>query len=245
MGSIFSSDIQLSQLNFRNSNPTTFSCSGNASNKLKNNRIIVNMKVETTHNNKIQAYDTNVVISNRIIEALKTYGLNESSFETISFTLNEQYKFVLNKTTNLTDSVLDGYKATNEIVVRTVDLNNSGSIIDTIVRNGGTISAVNFDVTGDIVKSERLKLISSGMDDCKRQLDNVLNVIGYSLQKYTSIEIADLGPTLINQTRPISAKSFASQEGTSGGPEKLNLISGGSEIQMKIRISVNITKNNP
>jgi uncharacterized protein YggE len=246
LSSIYSAELQLSQVNIKSGEPATVSCTGNARNTLKNNRLIVYMKIETKHQIKVQAYDTNVVISNRIVDALKGLGLNESSFETISFTITEQYKFVFNKTKNITESVLDGYKATNELIVRTLDLNNSGSIIDTIVRNEGIVSAVNFDVTEDLVKNERLKLITTGIQDCKNQLNNVLDVIGYSLQKYTSINIEDLGPTIINQARPISSRAFASEViASSGGSPSPRLISGDTDVKMKINVSVNITKNNP
>ena len=220
-----------------NSNETKVYCTGNAQTSLKTNRLKINLKIETNNTDRTESLKKNIKISKSVISALTNIGLQNDDFETTSFSIYAQYRSVFNNVTQRWDSIFNGYKTSNQILIQTLDLKNAGKFLDAIAINGGSISSINFDATENVAKEEKLKLLSIGMEDCKLQVENVLKNIGYNIKKYISIGIQDIGTT-VKKNRPRAIQRMNLESSSIS-----EVFSGKQKLQIKIQVVVLIEKN--
>ena len=219
-----------------NSNETKVYCTGNAQTSLKTNRLKINLKIETNNTDRTESLKKNIKISKSVISALTNIGLQNDDFETTSFSIYAQYRSVFNDVTRRWDSIFNGYKTSNQILIQTLDLKNAGKFLDAIAINGGSISSINFDVTENVAKEEKLKLLSIGMEDCKLQLEKLVKLIGYSIQKYTSINIENIGTTIV------PTKSFSDTFQSDSSSRAVEVFSGKQNLGIRIKVGALIKR---
>ena len=219
-----------------NSNETKVYCTGNAQTSLKTNRLKINLKIETNNTDRTESLKKNIKISKSVISALTNIGLQNDDFETTSFSIYAQYRSVFNDVTRRWDSIFNGYKTSNQILIQTLDLKNAGKFLDAIAINGGSISSINFDATENVAKEEKLKLLSIGMEDCKLQLEKLVKLIGYSIQKYTSINIENIGTTIV------PTKSFSDTFQSDSSSRAVEVFSGKQNLGIRIKVGALIKR---
>ena len=219
-----------------NSNETKVYCTGNAQTSLKTNRLKINLKIETNNTDRTESLKKNIKISKSVISALTNIGLQNDDFETTSFSIYAQYRSVFNNVTQRWDSIFNGYKTSNQILIQTLDLKNAGKFLDAIAINGGSISSINFDATENVAKEEKLKLLSIGMEDCKLQLEKLVKLIGYSIQKYTSINIENIGTTIV------PTKSFSDTFQSDSSSRAVEVFSGKQNLGIRIKVGALIKR---
>ena len=77
-----------------------------------------------------------------VYKALEGAGLAKKNIQTSDFSLQPVYNYPENE-----PAVLTGYRVSNQVMVKVEDLDNVGSIIDTMVELGGnTFNGVSFDI---------------------------------------------------------------------------------------------------
>ena len=219
-----------------NSNETKVYCTGNAQTSLKTNRLKINLKIETNNTDRTESLKKNIKISKSVISALTNIGLQNDDLETTSFSIYAQYRSVFNDVTRRWDSIFNGYKTSNQILIQTLDLKNAGKFLDAIAINGGSISSINFDATENVAKEEKLKLLSIGMEDCKLQLEKLVKLIGYSIQKYTSINIENIGTTIV------PTKSFSDTFQSDSSSRAVEVFSGKQNLGIRIKVGALIKR---
>jgi len=236
---IYSLKMEMSMTQTSDSTSKVF-CTGNAGKNLPSNRILVNMRVDTNNTDKLISYSENTNISNSIFSLLDNLGLNKSNYETTSFSVEPQYLYIFNRTTNLTDKIFNGYLTSNAVAIKTTNLSIAGKILDTIVIQGGIVSGINYDLTDGVLKKEKLGLISEGMNDCKSQINDVLGLIGYKISTFLNININDLDNSAppFRNLRGVS-KSFALASDAESAP---SLFAGDVSVKIKINVVVKIEK---
>lgn len=216
-------------------------CTGNAGKSLPSNRIYVNMRVETNNTDQKISLSENTKISNSIFSLLTKLGLNKRNFETTSFSINPQYYYIFNNNTKINDRIFNGYLVSNAISIVTTNLTIAGKILDTIVKQGGIVSSVNYDLTDDVAKKEKLGLIRVGMNDCKSQINDVLGLIGYKISKFLSIDVNDLNNFFPASNLRGLSKSLAVVDSVNDSTP--SLFSGDVTVKIKIGVVVKIQKS--
>ena len=236
--SIFSLNTRLKVLQSnRKLDDSTMSCVGNAAVSLDSNRVNMIISIQTTNTTAEQSLLNNTNITRACITALTNLGVNaRNNISTVAFSINPQYKTVYNETSKVYDQVFSGYQVSNTLSVKTTDTNSTGRIIDAVVKAGATISSVSFDVTDDVVKSAKIKLIKSAIDDCKNQFNDTLNQIGYKIDEYLSITIGDFEPDASN--RQFQEFSLIKSDSSSAA-----VYPGQIQIKIKILTIIKIKKN--
>ena len=219
-----------------NSNEAKIYCTGNAQTSLKTNRLKINLKIVTNNTDRTESLKKNIKISKSVISALTNIGLQNDDLETTSFSIYAQYRSVFNDVTRRWDSIFNGYKTSNQILIQTLDLKNAGKFLDAIAINGGSISSINFDATENVAKEEKLKLLSIGMEDCKLQLEKLVKLIGYSIQKYTSINIENIGTTIV------PTKSFSDTFQSDSSSRAVEVFSGKQNLGIRIKVGALIKR---
>ena len=218
-----------------NSNEAKVFCTGNAQTSLKTDRLKINLEIVTNNTDKTESLKQNLKISKSVIRALTNLGIRNDDFETTSFSINSQYRSVLNNVTNTWDSIFNGYKTSNQILIQTLDLKNAGNFLDAIVKNGGSISSIDFDVTENVSKEEKLKLLSMAMEDCKLQLEKLVSLIGYNIQKYISIDLENIGITIVPTESFTKALSVSSSR-------TVEVFSGKQKLEIRIKVGALIKR---
>ena len=223
-------NVHISQTIIKDNNTNVY-CTGNAQTSPKTDRLKINLEIVTNNTDRTVSLNQNIKISNSVMSALTKLGLQNDDFETTSFSINAQYKSVFNNVTKTWDSMFNGYKTSNQILIQTLDLKNAGNFLDNIVKNGGSVSSINFDVTENVAKEEKLKLLSIAMEDCKLQLEKLVSSIGYNIQKYTSIDLENIGTTIIQS---VGLRSLSSQA--------IEVFSGKQKLEIKIKVAAIINR---
>ena len=228
-------NVHISQTIIKDNNTNVY-CTGNAQTSPKTDRLKINLEIVTNNTDRTVSLNQNIKISNSVMSALTKLGLQNDDFETTSFSINAQYKSVFNNVTKTWDSMFNGYKTSNQILIQTLDLKNAGKFLDAIAINGGSISSINFDVTENVAKEEKLKLLSIGMEDCKLQLEKLVKLIGYSIQKYTSINIENIGTTIV------PTKSFSDTFQSDSSSRAVEVFSGKQNLGIRIKVGALIKR---
>lgn len=90
------------------------------------------------------ALSANGAQMNRVIAALRRAGVAERDIQTSAVNLSPNYRYVENQ-----PPVLTGYGASNQVTIRFRDIRTSGTILDTLVREGAN------QINGPILEIER------------------------------------------------------------------------------------------
>jgi uncharacterized protein YggE len=212
------------------------SCVGNAATNLDSNRVRIEFKVETLNSTATVALEENSNISKRMINSLKNQGVNESSeIQTSSFSVTPKYDSVYNDTTKSYDTVFKGYTVSNVIVLISSIKEQAGALIDVGVREGASVNSVSFEVSEGVSNKARMDLIKSAIEDCNKQIKNVLDDIGYRITGYKSIKINDF-----EGLTPINMPQAAFEQIQSRNNVKV--FAGKIPVMTKINMEVTISK---
>ncbi len=92
---------------------------------------VINAGVVTQAADAGSAMRDNAARMSRVIAALKKAGLADRDISTTSISLSPQYKYADNQV-----PVIVGYQASNQLNVRFRDIGKSGTILDTLVKEG-------------------------------------------------------------------------------------------------------------
>lgn len=89
-----------------------------------------------------KAQDDNAIQMSKIIDALIEKGILRENIQTVNFSVSEEYS-------NVNGSrVFTGYRVTNQIFVKIIELEDAGEIISTAFKSGGNVfSGIAFDVS--------------------------------------------------------------------------------------------------
>jgi uncharacterized protein YggE len=89
-----------------------------------------------------QAMQQNNAQMTKVLAALRNAGIAERDIQTATINLSPQYRYVQNEA-----PVITGYQASNQVSIRFRDVARSGTILDTLVREGANdISGPNLTV---------------------------------------------------------------------------------------------------
>jgi uncharacterized protein len=92
---------------------------------------LINAGVVTQAANAATAMAENATRMARMVAALRKAGIAERDLSTASISLSPQYRYVENQA-----PVITGYQASNQLNVRFRDIAKSGSVLDTLVKEG-------------------------------------------------------------------------------------------------------------
>lgn len=121
----------------------TITVSGTASIEAMPDNVILNFAVETSGLNASAAAETNAASSARVVAALKGMTAGMDSIKTGSYGLQPIYEYDnVKKKEHLT-----GYRAVNQVIVKTGKIKDAGGMIDAAVKNGANrVNEIRFEL---------------------------------------------------------------------------------------------------
>jgi uncharacterized protein len=168
----------------QSANPRTLTVSGTGIAYLTPDIAYVNIGVHTENKDAAVAVSGNNTNSQKVIDALKKFGIADKDIQTTNFSIYPQQQFDnQGKATGEINYVVD-----NTVYVTVRDLSKIGNLLDAVVQAGAnSINSIQFDVT------DRTKALSdarkAAIADAKAQAQEVASAAGVTLGVVQSIDV--------------------------------------------------------
>jgi len=161
---------------YRNSPTFTMSVEGKGQITVKPDQAKLTLGVVTENLNVQIAQQENASISNRVIDALKQMGIEETNIRTTVYSVNPRYDYIEGK------SILKGYEVEHLFEVMVKDLSTIGVVYDVAIKNGANRSGgIQFLVANpDIYYREALK---RAVHNAQEKAEDLAQTIGAMISK--------------------------------------------------------------
>lgn len=144
----------------------------------------VYMDIKTRAAAAADAKDENAEISDAVLNALYSYGVEEDNIETSSYYLSEETKW--DKDTE--EYITTGYVLTHTLKITTADIDNVGEIIDTAVDAGATeVNSVQFSLSRSKESEIKGDVLALAAEKAKTKAENIVDAIDVDLGELVSI----------------------------------------------------------
>jgi uncharacterized protein YggE len=224
--------IQNTNANVTNSN-STLSVSGTAFTKVKPDRVVISIGVETTNKTAKASLDANSEAMNKIISALRNSGVKENETSTSSFTISPNYNYTESGTIlNIT-----GFTVTNSIQIDSSTLANVSTWIDAAVASGAnSINSIDFRISNKKLEDTKNMLIKDAIANAREKADIVSPELGLKVIGVKSITVGEFD--YIQPPQPFMEKRFDAAAGASAAtttPTTL-ILAGEQEVSGSVSI---------
>jgi uncharacterized protein YggE len=191
----------------------TLSVTGMATASVKPDQLNINFGVETQEKTAKEALDSNSVLMNQVITAIKSAGIPESDIGTSSFSIYPVYESHEDKTTAIWTQILVGYKVSNIVTVHTGKLDSAASIIDNAVNAGvNRVDSVYFSLSPMTQQKLKDDLLEKAVLNAKARAEKALVPLDH---KIIGVKLVSLDEFAV-PTPMYSTVSYASAD--SGAP---------------------------
>ncbi|MEW9095735.1 MAG: SIMPL domain-containing protein [Clostridiaceae bacterium] len=151
--------------------------------KVEPDIAIVTLGVITEDKSLEKAQRENAIRTNKVIEALKSMGINEEDISTLSYNIEPQYDFIEGR------QKFRGYKVSNMLNVKVREINRVGEVVDRAVQAGAN-SVSNIKFTAENIGSYYNKALNLAIRDVVLKAVEVSNTLNVQLNK-TPVSIVE------------------------------------------------------
>ena len=157
-------------------NPNTLSVTGTANTKVKPDKVILSLGVETNNKTAKAALVANSKIMNKVIDALKTAGVKANETSTSSLSISPNYNY-----SRPSDTIgkITGFTVSNLIQIQSMNIRNVSKWIDTAVAAGAnTVNGVDFTLSDKKLDETKNNLIKQAINNARTKADIATSVLG-------------------------------------------------------------------
>ena len=221
--------IQNMSANVTNSNNTLF-VSGTAFTKVKPDRVVISIGVETTNKTAKASLDANSESMNKIISALRNSGVKENETSTSSFTISPNYNYTESGTIlNIT-----GFTVTNSVQIDSSSLANVSTWIDAAVASGAnSINSIDFRISNKKLEDTKNMLIKDAIANAEEKSNIVSSALGLKVIEVKSITVGEFD--YIQPPQPFMEKRFDAA-GAGAAAATTPILAGEQEISASVSI---------
>jgi uncharacterized protein len=221
--------IQNMSANVTNSN-STLSVSGSAFTKVKPDRVVISIGVETTNKTAKASLAANSELMNKIIIALRNLGVKENETSTSSFTISPNYNYTESGTIlNIT-----GFTVTNSIQIDSSTLANISSWIDAAVASGAnSINSIDFRISNNKLEDTKNMIIKDAIANAREKANITSSALGFKVIGLKSITVGEFG--YIQPPQPFMEKRFDAAGGASQATTT-PILTGEQEVSVSVNI---------
>ena len=212
------------------SNPinSTLSVSGMATTKVKPDKIILSLGVETTNKTADEALSSNSKLMSKALAALKAAGVQENETSTSSFSISPNYNY-----SQASRGILTGFTASNSVIIESNGINRTSKWIDTAISAGANnINSIDFTLSDKKQKAITNSLITQSIDNAKEKARIAASALGLKVIGVKSINFIEFSPPTIPQQQSFLAKAAPTSPNAASTP----IIPGEQEIAQNIDI---------
>lgn len=174
----------------------------------------------------VEAMRQNAAEMQKVIDRIKTLGVDEKDIQTTGINLNARYDY--NRDTQ--QNVFRGYQVSNRVSVKLREVDETGEVLDALVAAGATdLSGPNFSIEDDEAAKDAAR--TSAVQRAQERAEAYAALYGYSGVRVLSIGEAIQGraPQPEMQMRSVAADSIV----VSGAPVQPGMVSTGVNITVK------------
>jgi uncharacterized protein len=222
--------IQNMSANVTNSN-STLSVSGNAFTKVKPDRVVISIGVETTNKTAKASLGANSELMNEIISSLRNLGVKENETSTSSFTISPNYNYTESGTIlNIT-----GFTVTNSIQIDSSTLANISSWIDAAVASGAnSINSIDFRISNNKLEDTKNMLIKDAIVNAREKANIVSSELGLKVIGLKSITVGEFD--YIQPPQPFMEKRFDAAGAAPDTAVTTPILAGEQEVSVSVSI---------
>jgi uncharacterized protein len=206
----------------------TLFTTGIASSKVKTDKVIVNLGVQTTNKTANAALVTNSEKLNKVINELKAAGVKGNETSTSSFSIFPNYNY--SQSPSATGKIT-GFTVSNSIQIESSNINNISKWIDTAVAAGSNnVNNVDFALSDKRVEETKNNLIEQAINNAKTKADIAASALGLKILAVKSISLNEF------DTHP--PEPFLAKESLAAGTSPVNsatpIISGKEQVSISV-----------
>ena len=222
--------IQNMSANVTNSN-STLSVSGTAFTKVKPDRVVISIGVETTNKTAKASLAANSELMNKIISSLRNLGVKENETSTSSFTISPNYNYTESGTIlNIT-----GFTVTNSIQIDSSTLVNISSWIDAAVASGAnSINSIDFRISNNKLEDTKNMLIKNAIANAREKANIVSLELGLKVIGLKSITVGEFD--YIQPPQPFMEKRFDAAGTAPATAVTTPILAGEQEVSVSVSI---------
>lgn len=186
----------------------TISVTGMATASVKPDQLNINFGVETQEKTAKEALDSNSVLMNQVISAIKSAGIPDSDIGTSSFSIYPVYESYEDKLTARWTQTLVGYKVSNIVTVHTGKLDSAASIIDNAVNAGvNRVDSVYFTLSPVTQQNLQDDLLEKAVINAKTRAETALTPLDH---KIIGVKLVSLNE--FSMPTPMYRESYAMED---------------------------------
>ena len=170
-------------------NPNTLFVTGIANTKVKPDKVILSLGVETNNKTANAALIANSKIMNKVIDALKTAGVKENETSTSSLSISPNFNY-----SRPSDTVgkITGFTVSNLIQIQSTNIRTVSRWIDTAVAAGAnTVNSVDFTLSDKRLDEIKNNLIKQAIGNAITKADIATSVLGLKVVGVKSVTLND------------------------------------------------------
>jgi uncharacterized protein len=209
-------------------NNATLYVSGSANTKVKPDKVVLSLGVETTNITANGALLADSKSMNKVLDALKEVGIKDNETSTSSFNIMPNYNY--SQSSNRGN--ITGFTATNSIQIESSAIENVSKWIDVAVKAGANnINSIDFNLSEKKLEDTKNTLIRDSINDARIKADIVASALGLKVVGVKSINL----DVLEYATPPIQFKQ--SSETASVSPNVTTpIVAGEQPVSEKVSI---------
>jgi uncharacterized protein len=180
--------------NNSNINSREVTVTGFASRVIKPDKVVLTLTVENEDAKISDAIKNNATSVSKVIEVLKSLGINDEHIATSQYSVNPVYSLErvgdieCSHYTPPRKECLVGYRATYVLTITMDSDANIGKVVDAVSEAGVTsITGIGFTLSEELRKSVMDELIKDAVEDAKSKAEKLLMPLGESIGKVKSM----------------------------------------------------------
>jgi uncharacterized protein YggE len=177
----------------------TITVTGMATASVDPDQLNINFGVETQEKTAKEALDSNSILMDKAISAIKSAGIPESDIGTSSFNIYPVYDSHEDKETGRTTQELVGYRVSNVVTVQTGKLGSAASIIDGAVNAGiNKVDSVYFSLAPATQQKLKDDLLEKAVLNAKSKAEKALAPLDHSIIGVKSVSLDEFSIPMYN-----------------------------------------------
>ncbi len=208
-------------------NNATLTVPGSATTKLKADKVLLSLGVETTNHTADAALNTNSLIMNKLLNALLSVGLKQNETSTSAFSISPNYNYSQGRNT------ITGFTATNSLQIDSSSINDTAKWIDTAIAAGANnVNNVAFTLSDKRLEETKNLLIKEAISNARSKADIAASTLGL---KIVGVKSASVNEFETSPPQPVlAAQPYAATDGAA--KSYTPIISGQEQVSTNVSI---------
>lgn len=163
------------------------SAQGFASIKAVPDEVSVNVNIETRNLTAQGAQESNKEISEKLLIELVKIGYDRNELKFVNYQVYPEYDY----SSDYRQQKIKGYVVSQQLVIKTKDVNKVPSIVDAVIKSGSLVSYINFELSESKQADYKNKALEAASKDAMTKAQSIASGQGKKIGRLVSITNQD------------------------------------------------------